>query len=487
VAEQRGAGGQYFPQIDGLRAVAVIAVLVYHLRLGDEDGFLLPGGFLGVDIFFVISGFLITRILLTELDATGRVSIGRFYARRARRILPALLAVILASIPVGWALLLPSEFKDFGLSLIASLGFVGNAYWYVAQSAYGAPGALTQPFLHTWSLGVEEQFYIAFPLLLVLLHRWRRVGAGLALLVVAGFALAVLTTTVSASLSFYSPLSRIWELAAGSALAWATLRHPGALKSPAWTRALPGLGLAILLWELAFRDFHDGNHPGLSTLPTILATALIIWFATPRDPVTRFLSCRPMIGVGLISYALYLWHFPVFAFGRRIDATPEIADKLVWTAFAILLSVLTWFAIERPFRVRLSSRSFGLSTALASLGIAAAGMRWPRATTATSSTTTCCGKRPGRSSMRWRRASGSGPPMRACRPGTSVTGCGSKTRARSMSWWSETRTARTCSTRFISTGRPFRASNSPVSRSVPVFRRISAGCCSRRPISRRPT
>jgi peptidoglycan/LPS O-acetylase OafA/YrhL len=366
----RGAGGQYFPQIDGLRAVAVVAVLIYHLRLDWGDGFLLPGGFLGVDIFFVISGFLITRILLTELNETGRVSIKRFYWRRVRRILPALLAVILASIPVAWAVMLPSDFKDFGLSLVASLGFLGNVYWYVTQSAYGAPGALLQPFLHTWSLGVEEQFYIFFPLLLILLHRWQRIGAGLSLLILAGFALSVLTTMEATSLSFYSPLSRVWELASGAVLAWATVHHPTAFKAAPWTRALPGLGLAVLLWELATRDFYGGNHPGLSTLPTIAAMVLIIWFASPRDPATRFLSSRAMIGIGLISYALYLWHFPIFAFGRRLEAAPELTDKAIWTALAVGLSVLTYHVVERPFRSRLKPRAFSLSMGFASAGVA---------------------------------------------------------------------------------------------------------------------
>lgn len=368
---ERGAGGQYFPQIDGLRAVAVVAVLVYHLRLNWGSGFLLPGGFLGVDVFFVISGFLITRILLSELDKTGRVSIKRFYVRRARRILPALVAVIVASLPAGWALLLPSEFQDFGLSLIASLGFLGNIYWYVAQSAYGAPGALLQPFLHTWSLGVEEQFYIFFPLCLIVLHRWRCVGVGLIMLVFAGFALAVVTTASTASFSFYSPLSRVWEMATGAVLAWASVRHPTALKGPTWTRALPSLGLFVLIWELSTRDFYSGNHPGLSTLPTILAMVFIIWFASSKDLATRALSSRPMTGIGLISYALYLWHFPVFAFGRRLEANPALTDKLIWTVLAVFLSILTYHIIERPFRSHLRSRTFNLSMGLTGVAIAA--------------------------------------------------------------------------------------------------------------------
>lgn len=235
----------YRPEIDGMRAVAVLSVIVYHLKISIGDFDLAPGGFLGVDLFFVLSGYLITRIILAELRETDGVSIRNFYIRRARRILPPLLLVMLVSIPAALAILTPSQLERFGWSLVASLGFASNVFWYVEQGRYGASSALLEPFLHTWSLAIEEQYYLLFPVLLAAFHRHRPhwIGPALVLSIALGLAAAQLLTMRVSDLSFFSPTSRAWELLVGSLLAFAAERRPPPpparpCLSSLWRRAL---------------------------------------------------------------------------------------------------------------------------------------------------------------------------------------------------------------------------------------------------------
>lgn len=361
----------YRPEIDGLRAIAIASVCVYHLKIPAGTDYLLPGGFLGVDLFFVLSGFLITGILLEELDRTGRLSLRDFYWRRIRRIFPALLAVMLASLPAAWLLMLPSQFEEFASSLAASLGFVANFFWFDAQRAYGAQSALLHPFLHTWSLAVEEQFYILFPLVLTLLHRRAAAGGLLLMLVLAGLAASHASTLWKPDFSFFSPLSRAWEMLAGAVLAWYSLRRPGLGKAHPLARWLPSAGLLTVLACMLLLPLSDIRHPGLATLPVILGTCLILWFCAPGEPVTRLLSSKPFVATGLISYSLYLWHFPVFAFGRMISFDPGGGEKAVWLGLSAGLAVLSFYAVERPFRRRLGPRAVLGSTAAAAAAIAA--------------------------------------------------------------------------------------------------------------------
>lgn len=308
----------YRPEIDGMRAIAVVAVIVYHLKIDWGGGALLSGGFLGVDLFFVLSGFLISGLLFDEFRGNGRIDLGRFYWRRARRILPPLLLVMLASLPAAWALLLPSELERFSLSLAAALAFVSNVFWFFELSEYGAQSGLLQPFLHTWSLAIEEQFYLIFPpLLILLLPRLssRSLLGVLAALTVAALGVAAYTTAVYPAFSFYTPTSRAWEMLAGALLA--ALTHQGVARCQGGLyRLVPGLALAVLVWAFLTRDLVELQHPGYDTLPVILATCGLICCADPRELVTRVLSSTPMVWVGKLSYSLYLWHFPVFAFGR---------------------------------------------------------------------------------------------------------------------------------------------------------------------------
>ncbi|MDH5424456.1 MAG: acyltransferase [Gammaproteobacteria bacterium] len=360
---------QYRPEIDGLRTIAVISVLIYHAEFAFKAGHLLTGGFLGVDIFFVISGFLITSLIIKELVQTGRFSITDFYERRARRLLPALFTVMLVSLPFAWLYLIPLQFIDFAKSQLSSLLFASNFYWDHSLQEYGAESALLKPFLHTWSLAVEEQFYIIFPLILIGIYRWCKNHA----LYLLAFALLISLlfsqwmTQQNPSSSFYMLSSRFWELLAGSFLAYTLYKHPQQVNNTLLKQVMPLIGLLLIIYSVTFTKFSD-NHPGLVTLPVIIGTVLIIWFANKKNPVTKLLSSKIFVATGLISYSLYLWHYPIFAFGRIINATPSAYEKSGWILLAFVLSLVSYFLIEKPFRNR---STFNRRSLLVFLGITA--------------------------------------------------------------------------------------------------------------------
>ncbi|MEM6912439.1 MAG: acyltransferase, partial [Pseudomonadota bacterium] len=212
----------YRPEIDGLRAIAVVSVMFYHAKLVIFGRDFFEGGYIGVDVFFVISGYLITRIILSEIQERQAFSFSRFYERRARRILPMLFVVILASLPFAWQLLLPTDFAEYTGSILSSIFFGSNFFFYLSTTEYGADSALLKPFLHTWSLGVEEQFYLVFPIIAILLMRYARsnfINIVIALSVLS-FVFSVVVEGLNSSLNFYLPFSRFWELAVGSVLAY---------------------------------------------------------------------------------------------------------------------------------------------------------------------------------------------------------------------------------------------------------------------------
>ncbi|MEL7280454.1 MAG: acyltransferase family protein [Pseudomonadota bacterium] len=360
------SSGSYRPEIDGMRSIAVLAVILYHLKITVGGESLLKGGFLGVDVFFVLSGFLITGLLIDEFKRTGRVSIVQFYERRARRILPPLVLVILVALPVAWALLLPSELERFTLSLMASLAFVSNIFWFFELSEYGAQSALLQPFLHTWSLAIEEQFYLFFPPLMIVLMRYltfRQVMWFIATLTLGGLFVAAVTTALHPAFSFYAPTSRAWELLAGSLLAVVSRDRAKTLNGGLFW-FVPSLSLIVLVWAFMSQVLVEMRHPGIGTLPVILATCGLIWCADPREPVTRFLSLGPMVWLGKLSYSLYLWHFPIFAFGRLLSVgAPSPLEMSIWVALTFALSAIGYYLVERPFRFRLAPRPFALAMA----------------------------------------------------------------------------------------------------------------------------
>ncbi|MBS0472775.1 MAG: acyltransferase [Proteobacteria bacterium] len=334
---------RYRPDIDGLRALAVVPVVLYHFGI---RGF--GGGFVGVDVFFVISGFLITALIHGEMRA-GEFSVLRFYERRVRRIFPALFAMILAALAVGTVLLFPRDLLRLAESAAAATAF-GSNFDFWQQAGYFDVAAGLKPLLHTWSLAVEEQFYLVFPALLYLLHsRSRRVLLGLvAALGVVSFAASLWAVAAHPSAAFYLAPYRTWELMLGAALA---LGEVPALKSRAANEAVGLGGLAAIAWAV-FGFTADTRFPGANALfPCLGAAALIYAGQGEGYVVKRVLSSAPFVGVGLISYSLYLWHWPVHVF---FDYAAGRGATLVETVLLIALSgalgFVSWRYVERPFR-----------------------------------------------------------------------------------------------------------------------------------------
>lgn len=328
--------------IDGLRAVAILAVLGYHFFPGGVQA-----GFIGVDVFFVISGFLITRLLLAAQEA-GRFTLLSFYAARARRLFPALLVVLAATALAGWALLYEQERASLGGHLAAGAGFFANLRLW-SESGYFDVGIDTKPLAHLWSLGVEEQFYLVWPLLLWLLAGRRWMPHAVGLLALASLLAAVALVRHDRDAAFYLPVFRFWELMAGSAVALFE-------RSAAFERSRPHadrLSIAgFLLLSVGLLLIHSGMpFPGWWALLPVAGTALVI-VAGPAAGLNRFLlSNRVMVGIGLVSYPLYLWHWPVLTFSRiTLNAEPRAEAMLVLVGVSFLLAWVTWRWIETPLR-----------------------------------------------------------------------------------------------------------------------------------------
>lgn len=343
----------YRPEIDGLRAVAVVAVILYHaeLLIFGRDWF--QGGYVGVDIFFVISGYLIARIILAELNETGSFSFLNFYERRARRILPALFLVIAASLPFAWVILYPTSFLEYAQSILWSIFFGSNFFFYETTTAYGADSALLKPFLHTWSLAVEEQFYLVFPVISLITFKYlsRRFAVVLLILSLASLLYAQSLTTQDPSWNFYSPFSRFWELGIGALLAARELG--GAPRLEHWSaQVLSLLGLALILGSVLLVFDGASRHPGFITLVPVVGSALVVAFGSSKGPAGWLLTNRAAISIGLISYSAYLWHFPIFAFARLSLSYFSELEKVVAILFTFGLSALSYKFVEQPFRNR---------------------------------------------------------------------------------------------------------------------------------------
>ncbi|MCU0733132.1 MAG: acyltransferase [Hyphomonas sp.] len=339
-------GALYRPDIDGLRAIAVLSVVLYHAGVP-----VMPGGYIGVDIFFVISGYLITRIIAREIE-DNRFSLLTFYERRTRRIFPALFAMLAASVVAASLIALPGEFEDFGNSLAAATLFVSNIFFWQTADYFAGP-AHVQPLLHTWSLAVEEQFYIILPLLLLALHRWarRHLAAVLIVATLLSFALSVWAVGAKPAAAFYLLPTRFWELMAGALLALGVVP---AIPSQKAANAAAALGLAMIAFAVGTYSSATA-FPGAAALMPVIGAALIIHAGTTSQSTlaARMLSLKPVVFVGLISYSLYLWHWPVLTFARIARAEILSAmDAAVLVALSVALAILSWRYIETPFRER---------------------------------------------------------------------------------------------------------------------------------------
>ena len=366
------SASSYRPDIDGLRAIAVLSVVLFHFA-----HLVLPGGYLGVDIFFVLSGYLITQIIHGEILA-GRFTVTGFYERRVRRIVPALLLVLACSSVVAAALLLPADLMGFGRALLATLAFFANMYAW-RDTNYFSPLADQKPLLHTWSLGVEEQFYIFFPLLLWLLaRRWPRlVLPAIILITLSSFALDVLAQKAGAgTFAFFSLPTRAWELGIGAIVALAphAKASAAAVTSP-WRSLGAILGLALIGAGLFLPELFPSPMP--DPVLAVLGTALIVRIGqSATTPVSRLLGLAPLVWVGLISYSLYLWHWPVIVFSKYwlVRELQPIEIAAAWT-FMFLAAWLSWRYVERPFRSRkFPVRRLYAGSAVGTMALVAVGL-----------------------------------------------------------------------------------------------------------------
>jgi peptidoglycan/LPS O-acetylase OafA/YrhL len=358
--------------INGLRALAVLGVVAFH-----ADRALVPGGFAGVDVFFVISGFLITRIILSEC-AASRFSLTMFYAKRARRILPALILVVSLVWVVGWFRAAPTQFRDIGGGLLGNSYFTVN-FWLLRLAGVGGyfgPDSSAKPLLHLWSLSIEEQFYLVWSVLLFALFRLTR---KLVLAVVVGIFLASLTacvilTRIDPIGAFYLPWTRGWELALGALIAYREVFLLEALPYPGRNVANFGAGLGVALMLGAFFLMSEAQpFPGWRAAIPTAGCALVI--AHPRSLVGDVALGNRVAGFfGIISYPLYLWHWPLFAFAHiRPGVIPTPAVMLALAAVAVVLAALTYRLIEAPVAVLFRRRPFAVALALAAM-LAATGI-----------------------------------------------------------------------------------------------------------------
>jgi peptidoglycan/LPS O-acetylase OafA/YrhL len=334
----------YRPDIDGLRAIAVLAVVLFHARLG-----VLPGGFVGVDIFFVISGYLIASIILKE-EAEGRFSLARFYERRIRRIFPALFVVVAVSTALGALLLTPVDYLAFGRSVVATMAFYSNIY-FNRQAGYFAPAADTQPLLHTWSLGVEEQFYLLAPFVLLLLQRQLRPWRGLvfAALFAASLGVSAYGVAHEEQWAFYLPHARAFELMCGVALA---MGFAPKLTDARLREGLAALGLALMLGPILLYSSAT-PFPGFAALAPAVGAALLIHTSTAAAPtrIAGALAARPMVFIGKISYSLYLWHWPLLVYAEYYWGSELTAlGRIGLMALAVVLATLSYHLVEQPAR-----------------------------------------------------------------------------------------------------------------------------------------
>lgn len=337
----------YRREIDGLRAVAVLPVILFHAGIAPFGG-----GFVGVDVFFVISGYLITSIIVTERQADC-FSLVDFYERRARRILPALFVVMAACVPFAWLWLVPNDLRDFARSLAAVATFSSN-FLFHREAGYFGTAAELKPLLHTWSLAVEEQYYLLFPLLVLAVwprgRRW--VAATIATLALVSLALAQWALDRHASAAFFLLPSRLWELGLGALVALYLMRTPRGEPSAVLSETASAVGLALIAVAVFGYD-AETPFPGVAALVPTAGAAMVILFATPGTMAGRLLGGRVLVGVGLLSYSAYLWHQPLFAFARHRLAG-EVPEPLLWTlaVASLVLAYVTWRFVEQPMRRR---------------------------------------------------------------------------------------------------------------------------------------
>jgi len=339
---------KYRSDIDGLRALAVVSVILFHI-----NSQWIPGGFLGVDIFFVISGYLITLILTKEVSATNKINIVNFYKRRIKRIIPALLFVLIPVFIAGFLIMAPDDLLSLSQSMIWAFFSAANIYFFSAiDTGYFAADSRELPLLHLWSLGVEEQFYILWPFVVLLLLRIfssvKKRVLTVGILFLASFSLAQMIIGSNHSFAYYMLPTRAWELLAGASVA--LLVHAGFKTKDTINQLMAFFGFITIILSLIFVSESD-PVPGIAALPVIIGSALLILSGVSyKTYIGRFLSFKPFVAIGLISYSAYLWHWPILAFIRYLLIDINMTIALLVLVLTFLLATISYFLVEKPLR-----------------------------------------------------------------------------------------------------------------------------------------
>lgn len=364
---------KYRPEIDGLRAIAVIPVILFHLGYS-----WIHGGFVGVDVFFVISGYLISLIILREQEQ-GTFTFRNFCLRRARRILPALASMILACMIAGFFILFRFEWKALGEQGLSVFGLIANFKMWKLSSNYWSPAAHETPLLHTWSLAVEEQFYLLYPLILITLLKFAKKHAFKLILTATllSFLLGLITTQYKPGAAFYLLPPRAWELSAGCLLALLTHEHPLKFRENKHAAKFAGIGALTIITSYVFIN-EDRGFPGYQALFPVLGSLLVLAFASTGEFTGRILSSTPICYLGKISYSLYLWHWPVIVYADAVQQQSFTKIPIVFIAgITVLLSVISYHLIEKTTR---TSRNWAIPVSLlaaVSITASAAMYTWP--------------------------------------------------------------------------------------------------------------
>lgn len=337
------------PEINGLKAIAIISIIIYHAQVNLFNELIFKGGFLGIDIFFVISGYLVSLSIFSNFYKTGTFKFINFFSNRLKRILPNLLFVMVISVLIAWFALSPNDLINFSKSLISSIAFNSNFYFHFSGNAFGEYNSLTKPLLHTWSLSVLVQFYLIFSLCLLLIFKFfkKYLFHILFLLFLISFIFADFYSKSNPSLSFYILPTRFWELILGSLLAYLELKSNHRITQKKINPIMPFVGLMLISISLFF--FNDQMfYPSFFTLMPTVGVCLFIWFSNKDEIFTKLLSSKFFVGIGLISYSLYLWHYPIFAYARSSGLIQEgYINKILIALSIIILSFISYFLIEK--------------------------------------------------------------------------------------------------------------------------------------------
>ncbi len=338
----------YRRDIDGLRAIAVIGVILYHSEINVGGNLLFSGGFLGVDVFFVISGYLITSIILKERVIKDHFSFIDFYKRRVRRLVPALLVVLMASLVFAYFILLPIQFKSYLNSVLSSIFFYSNLYFHYSGQSYGQSILSNQPLLHTWSLSVEEQFYILYPIIFIFILRVfkENVKYLFYIFIITSVIFSSYISETHSSFNFYMITNRAWELACGALVSLNHFQNKNKENNYFWKN----LGFILIIFSFFYFDSAN-SHPSYLTLIPVLGSCMIIYNHSENNLIDKILTNKFFVKIGLISYSLYLWHHPILSFGKISGLTENsLLLKFLLILISFFLSFLTYSYIEKYFR-----------------------------------------------------------------------------------------------------------------------------------------